>query len=166
LQRLNEVQSDFDADDLAAERAGAPDKTLTYYRQARAERVKLEDELYAAGRPQSEIAADDLLTARALKIILEHPWRNLALTIPFLWRGATLTFPILLIALLVAVRVRRYDLLLFAAPAFGTVTLYALFTHFIARYDLPALSIATIAIIVSVSFALTLRGANRANPAS
>ena len=51
LQRLNEFQSDFDADDLAAERAGAPDKTLSYYRQARAERVKLEDQLYVAGHP-------------------------------------------------------------------------------------------------------------------
>jgi hypothetical protein len=157
LQRLNDLESDFAADDLAAERAGAPDKTLTYYRQARAERVKLENELYAAGRAQPEIAADDLLKQRAMKIILDHPWRNLALTIPFLWRGATLTFPILLIALLVAVRLRRYDFLLFAAPAFGNVMLYALFTHFIARYDLPALSIATVALVVLARYALQSR---------
>ncbi len=157
LQRLNEFHSDFDADDLAAERAGAPDRTLSYYRQARAERVKLEDQLYRAGRPQSEIEADDLLKTRALKIILEHPWRNLALTIPFLWRGATLTLPILLIALLVSVRLRRYDFLLFTVPAFGTVMLYALFTHFIARYDLPALAIATVALVVLGQYALQPR---------
>jgi hypothetical protein len=29
-----------------------------------------------------------------MKIILEHPWRNLALTIAFLWRGATFAFPV------------------------------------------------------------------------
>ena len=111
----------------------------------------------AAGRSQPEIAADDLLKARALKIILEHPWRNLALTIPFLWRGATLTFPVLAISLLVALRMRRYDFFLFAAPAFGTVMLYALFTHFIARYDLPALAIATVALVVLVKYALQPR---------
>jgi hypothetical protein len=157
LQRLAEVGPDFDADDLAAERAGAPDRTLTYYRQARAERVKLEKELYAAGSPQAEIVADDVLKARALKIILEHPWRNLALTIPFLWRGATIAFPVLVIALLFALRLRRYDLVLFAAPAFGTVMMYALFTHFIARYDVPALSIATVVLVVLIAHVLHSR---------
>jgi hypothetical protein len=166
LQRLNEVESDFDADDLAAERAGAPEKTLSYYRQARAERVKLENEMSAAGVAQSEIAADDALKARALKLILEHPVRNLELTIPFLWRGATLTCPILLVALLVAVRARRYDFVVFAIPAFGTVMLYALATHFISRYDLPALSIATVALLVTANCAPGLYAANRANSAS
>lgn len=63
-------------------------------------------------------------------------------------------------------RLSRYHILLFKAPAFGTVLLCALFTPFIARYDLLAISIATIAFVVSVSFVLTLRGTNRANPAS
>ncbi len=140
-----------------AQRAGAPDKTLTYYRQARAERVKLEHEMVAVGQPQPEIAADDLLKARAMRIVLDHPWRNLALTVPYLWRGATLAFPILVVALLAALRLRRYDFLLFVVPAFGTVMLYALFTHFIARYDLPALSIATVALVVLVRLALQAR---------
>lgn len=157
LQRLNDLDSEFAAADLAAERAGAPDKTLTYYRQARAERVKLEREMVAAGQPQPEIAADDLLKSRAMKIVLDHPWRNLALTIPYLWRGATLAFPILVIALPTALRLRRYDFLLFVVPAFGTVMLYALFTHFIARYDLPALSIATVALVVLVKLAVQAR---------
>lgn len=163
LQRLNDLESEFAAEDLAAERAGMPDKTLTYYRQARAERVKLEHEMDAAGQPQPEIAADDLLKSRAMKIILDHPWRNLALTIPYLWRGATLAFPILVIALLAALRLRRYDLFLFVVPAFGTVMLYALFTHFIARYDLPALSIATVALVVLVRLTVQAR-ARRAEP--
>jgi hypothetical protein len=152
LQRLNDLESDFAAEDLAAERAGAPDKTLTYYRQARAERVKAEEELHEAGSSQPEIAADDLLKERAMKMILDHPWRNLALTVAFLWRGATFAFPVLVIALLLSIRLHRYDFLLFMVPAFGTVMLYALFTHFIARYDLPALSIATVALVVSVNY--------------
>lgn len=167
LQRLNDLDSDFAADDLAAERAGAPDKTFSYYRQARAERVKAEREMDAAGVAQSEtaseIAADDLLKERAMKIILAHPWRNVALTIPFLWRGAPFTFPILVVALLVALRRRRYDFVLFAMPAFGTVMLYALFTHFISRYDLLALSIATVALVVLLAPALRARHPARAN---
>jgi hypothetical protein len=158
LQRINETGSEFAADDLAAERAGAPDRTLSYYRQARAERVKLEKELSKAGNPQPEIAADDLLKDRAMKIILEHPWRNLALTIAFLWRGANFAFPALVIGLLVAVRQRRYEFLVFAAPAFGTVMLYALFTHFIPRYDAPALSIAIVALCISVYYLLRAGG--------
>src|SRR5690606_711960 len=40
LQRLNRTtQSDFYADDLAAEAAGMPEKAISYYRSARAERV-------------------------------------------------------------------------------------------------------------------------------
>jgi hypothetical protein len=158
LQRLNESESsNFAAEDRAAERAGAPDRTLTYYRQARAWRVKLEHELYVAGVPQPDIAADDLLKERASRIILAHLGSNLATAIIFLWRGAILTFPVLLVALVVGLRSRRYDFIVFTAPAFGTVMLYALFTHFIPRYDLPALSIATVAVIVLAQYALRSR---------
>jgi hypothetical protein len=150
LQHLNEGESDFAAEDLAAERAGAPEKTLSYYRRARAERVRLERQFYAAGGPQPEVAADDALKGRATNIIRQHPWTHLGLTIPLLMRGATLAFPVLVIGLLLAARRRRYEVLVFAIPAFGTVMLYALFTHFIGRYDLPALAIATVVFLVSV----------------
>jgi hypothetical protein len=93
-------------------------------------------------------------------MILDHPWRNLALTIPFLWCGAILALPLLLTALLVAVRLRCCDFPVFAAPAFGTLMLYALFTHFVARYDLAPLSIATVALVVLVRYALQSRTDN------
>ncbi len=160
LQRLIETDSDFAAEDLAAERAGAPERTLSYYRQARAERVELERQLGRAGSPQPEIAADDLLKERALKIVLAHPWRNLALTVSFIWRGATFAFPALILALLVALRRRQYEFFVFAVPAFGTVLLYALFTHFIPRYDAPALSVAIVAFWLSGYFAWRVRGAD------
>jgi hypothetical protein len=163
LQHLNDEDSAFAADDLAAERAGAPDRTLSFYRQARAERVKLERELSATGRPQSDIEADDVLKARAMTMIRAHPGRELALTVAFLWRGALLAFPLLLIALLTGLRARRYDLLLFALPAFGTVMLYALFTHFIARYDLPAFAVAIVAFMASLQLALRARAASKSS---
>src|ERR1700686_3958804 len=92
LQHLNTAfDSDFAADDLAAERAGRPEQTLTYYRQARAGRTKNE----------AELEGDDILKQRAMALILAHPWRHLALTVPFLWRGATFAFPILVFALVI-----------------------------------------------------------------
>ena len=155
LQHLNTaLDSDFAADDLAAERAGRPDQTLTYYRQARAERTKIEMELDRAGNKQAELDGDDILKKRAMNLIIEHPWRHLALIIPFLWRGATFVFPILVIVLAVAVRRRRYDLALFALPAFGLVVFFALFSHFIARYALPAREVATVALVALVALLL------------
>lgn len=154
LQRLNtSLDSDFAADDLAAERAGRPDKTLTYYREARAERVKIEQELGAAGHSQAEIEGDDLLKKRAMTLIVAHPWRHLALTVPFMWRGATFVFPILVFALVMALRWRRYDIALFALPSFGLVMFYALFSHFIARYALPAHLVTLVLIVVLATLA-------------
>ncbi len=150
LQRLNDDESNFAADDLAAERAGEPEKALSYYRQARAERVKTERQYFLAGSPRPEIVADDALKRRATQIILQHPGTHLALTIPLLWRGATLAFPVLLGVIALAARQRRLDLLIFSIPAFGTVMMYALLTHFIARYDLPALTVAIVAFLVTV----------------
>jgi hypothetical protein len=166
LQRLNDDgDSQFAAEDLAAERAGAPERTLSYYRQARAEREKLETELASLGPAQSEIEADDRLKAKATKIVLEHPWRELGLTVSFLWRGATLAFPFLVFALCIAWRRRRDDLLLFAVPAFGTVMLYALATHFIARYDFPSLEVALVAIVASLNALARAPAASRASGA-
>jgi hypothetical protein len=149
LQRLNTASdSDFAVDDLAAERAGRPDETFTYYRRARAERTKIESELGRAGHPQAELEGDDILKKRAVSLIIAHPWRHLALTIPFLWRGATFAFPVLLLALVIAMRRRRYDVALFVLPAFGLVMFFGFFSHFISRYGIPAREIATVALIV------------------
>jgi predicted branched-subunit amino acid permease len=87
-----------------------------------------------------------------MTLILQHPWRHLALIIPFLWRGATFVFPILIVVLVIAVRRRREDLAVFALPAFGLVVFFALFSHFIARYALPAREVATVSLIALVAF--------------
>jgi hypothetical protein len=84
-------------------------------------------------------------------MIMAQPGRWLALTVPFLWRGATLVFPILLIALALGVRRRRYDLALFALPAFGLVMFYGLFSQFIARYGVPAHEVAMVVLMALVA---------------
>jgi hypothetical protein len=151
LQRLYTLEdSDFAQDDLAAEHAGRPDLSLTYYRKARAERTQLEMELAKAGHAQAELEGDEILKKRATAMIMAQPGRWLALTIPFLWRGATLVFPILLITLIVAMRRRDYELALLALPAFGLVMFYALFSHFIGRYGVPAHEVAMVVLMALV----------------
>ncbi|MFL6604118.1 MAG: hypothetical protein ACJ8R9_22700 [Steroidobacteraceae bacterium] len=138
LQHLNRSpDSNFAADDIAAEQAGRPQDAIAYYRRGRAERIKLQHELVAAHVPNTEVATDRLLQQRAMSIIKTHPLQHMAATVPFLWRGATVAFPILALALVLATRRRRYDIALLALPAFGLVMFYALLSHFIPRYSVP-----------------------------
>ena len=55
-----------------------------------------------------------------------------------------MVFPVLVLALVIGVRRCRYDLVLFALPAFGLVMFYAFFSHFIARYGVPAHEVAAV----------------------
>jgi hypothetical protein len=72
LQRLNRSQqADFYEDDIDAEETGRPDRAITYYRMARAERVKLWREMEAVGKTQAD--ADEILKERALAMIRSMP---------------------------------------------------------------------------------------------
>ncbi len=138
LQHLNRSpDSDFADADIRAEQAGRPQDAISYYRRGRAERIKLQHELDAAGVPNADVEADRILQQQAMSIIKAHPLKHLATTIPFLWRGATLAFPLLLISLSLSIRHRRHDIALLALPAFGLIMFYALLSHFIARYSVP-----------------------------
>lgn len=151
LQHLNRSEtSDFFRSDVEAEQAGRPEDAVSYYRRARAERVKLERELAASGVPDADIETDRILQKRALSMIEAKPGKHLITTIPFLWRGATLAFPALLIAMLLAVRLRRYECAILAFPAFGLVMFYALLSHFIPRYSLPVRPILIALVVIAV----------------
>ena len=153
LQRLNRGDSDFHADDLAAERNGRPEDAISFHSRVRAERQRLRAQFIAAGHPHPEIATDEILQQRALEHIRSHPWRHLAATLPFLWRGAALALPLLLCALGYGLWRRRYDLVLFCLPAFLAVMFYGLLTHFIVRYGLPTWPVALGAATVLISIA-------------
>ncbi|HEX2492955.1 MAG TPA: hypothetical protein VHK24_04205 [Steroidobacter sp.] len=167
LQRLNRSDSDFHADDVAAQRAGRPEDAVSFYYKTRAERNQLRRQFQAAGHPQPELAADEVLQTQALDRIRHHPWRHLAATPPFLWRGAFLPFPLLLCALCYGFWRSRYDLVLFAAPAFGSVMFYGLLTHFILRYGVPAwpvaLASATVLGVIGLQAALNKSSREPAN---
>jgi hypothetical protein len=148
LQRLNESsESGFAARDEAAELAGRPQDTFTYYRLGRARRVILVNQFAAAGNPQPWIAADRVLKQGALKTIAQHPFRHAALSIPFMWRGGYFAFPSLLIAIVYALKRRHQGLTMVVLPAFSLVLLYALTASFEPRYAFPMHPIAVCALV-------------------
>jgi hypothetical protein len=162
MQRLNEdSNSKFAAKDEAAELAGRPQETLTYYRYGRAERVILVKQFVAAGNPQPDIAADLELRKRALAMIKAHPFRHLALSVAFLWRGGNLVFPLLAIAIVYAIRRRNHELVLVALPALALVLFYALFASFETRYAMPTYPIGA---FLTVMLAKLLAQRMRAKP--
>jgi hypothetical protein len=149
LQRLNRSEtSSFGQRDLAAERAGDPDAAISYYRKARATRVKLERELAAQGVASPGVEADSILLDEGIALIMSHPVRHLVMMIPFIWRGALTTFVVLLSCVAYALYARRADVLFFLLASFGTLCFYALLTHFISRYSVPVVPVAIVAGLV------------------
>jgi 4-amino-4-deoxy-L-arabinose transferase-like glycosyltransferase len=149
LQRLNRDQrSSFAMAELAAERSGNPDAAITFYSKARAERVRLADSYTRAGNPGAYRAADEEMQARALTMMVAHPFRHLALTVPLLWRGAALQVPVLALALVYSVRSRQRALLLTILFAVAYLMMYAFFTHFESRYGAPTAPITGVVAVV------------------
>jgi hypothetical protein len=149
LERLDDrSDSTLSQEDLAFENIGAPEKTVTFYRRARAEREKLEHGFEVVGGAHPDVEADAVLQTTALATFAEHPWRHLVLSPLFLWRGGLQTMLILLAVLLFAFWRRRYDLVLFALPTFGMVVSYALFSPFFPRYDLPMHLVSIVLVVI------------------
>jgi hypothetical protein len=168
LQHLNRSEtSDFFRSDLAAEQAGRPEDAVSYYRRARAERVKLETELAASGSSDPEIQADKILQKRAMGMIEARPAKHLLVSIPFVWRGAAVAFPVLVIAMALALRSKRYECALLALPSLGLVMFYALLSHFIPRYGLPVRPIVVALLVIAAKLAWdALRNRAARTPAS
>lgn len=116
--------------DKDAEAAGRPQDAISFYRKARAERVRLEREFESRGDRHPDVAADGALQREGMQIV-EHGLRaNLAMVVPLIWRGALLLFPFLAIAFIYALWARRHALALFILPSLATLSFYALLTHF------------------------------------
>jgi hypothetical protein len=90
-------------------------------------------------------------------MIMSHPGRHLVMTIPFIWRGGPTTFVVLLACIIYAFYVRRAETLLFVLPSFGTLSFYALLSHFISRYSVPVVPVAIVAGLVLCTAAWQLR---------
>jgi hypothetical protein len=164
LQRLYRWEgSSFADEDLAAQHAGRPEDAISYFRKSRAEFRAIVNELTAAGHPHPLVEGNKILREHALQMIREHPFRHLALTPLFLWRGAFFVFPLLSGALLFALWRRDGWLALLLLPAFGMVMFYGLFSHFLARYSLPAYPLTAVGVAIVTQRWLVARAAAAAS---
>lgn len=166
LERLNgDPEGGLSQQDLAFEKLGEPEKTVTFFRQARAEREKVEHDLEVAGAAHPDMEADKQLSSRALATFAQHPWRHLMLSPLFLWRGGAQTTLILLVALLCSAWLRRIDLVLLTIPTLAMVAAYALFSPFFPRYGLP-MHLMAIVLLVIIATLLWPTVANRMSSAA
>ena len=114
----------------AAEIAGRPENTVSFYHRARAERIRLEREFKRNHDPISDLSADGVLQREGMRLIKGDVWADLAMVVPLLWRSAPFIFPALAFALGYGMWVKRYTLALFILPSFATLSFYALATQF------------------------------------
>jgi len=143
--------------DRPAEAAGRPQDAVSFYRRARAERVRLEQQFESLGNRHPDVAADGVLQQEGIRIV-EHDFKaNLAMVFPLIWRGALLLFPFLALVLLYALWSRRFALALFILPSFATLSFYALATHFEPRPSDVAHPVAVTAACVLLHIAFRSR---------
>jgi hypothetical protein len=131
--------------DKAAESAGRPQDAISFYRRARAERVRLEKAFESDRNPNPDVAADAMMQHEGMQLVKSNALANLAMAVPLTWRSAPLIFPLLAFALGYSLWVKRYTLALFVLPSFATLSFYALATHFEPRPATIARSAAIIA---------------------
>lgn len=137
--------------DQQAEDADRPQDTITWYRRSRAIYESEVRQLAGAGVRDPEASADAATRLQGLRLIVRHPFMELALLLPMLWAGATLTFPLLILALVWAWHTRRLDLAIYALPALGIVLFYAAFTEFDMRYGWLPRPISTVTLVVTLA---------------
>jgi hypothetical protein len=162
LQRINDGSSSFAPRDVAAEDAGHPQDTYTYYRRSRAERVILVNAYTAAGDAQPWMVADRELMHRGLQVIEQRPWSHLALSVPMMWRAGYIAFLPLALAFLYAFRRRREALLWGVLPSLAVVVFYAVASPFEPRYAMPAYPL-VLTLIVAVLIHRLRQGKPAAN---
>ncbi len=139
---------------------GDVEGAVSYFGKAKAMRIRLENQMAAAGLPESE--ADRVLQEKAWDMIMGAPAKHLATTIPFAWRGLwsfpvrsvaaaganLLAFVALLALPFLAPWRKRPDWFAFSLMAVGMFWFYALLTHFIPRYSEPMIPLALLAALV------------------
>jgi hypothetical protein len=148
LQRINSLgRAGFTDRDVSAEMNARPQDAFTYFHRAGADRVLLVRQFAAAGNPQPELAADRELQKRAVRMILQHPLRHMALIPVYLWQGAFLIFPSAVFIVIYAFKRRDLPLAVLVSPALLSLLAYAGFAHLEPRYAIPTYPIIICALV-------------------
>jgi len=179
--RLNSSdRSSFVQDDIAAQNEGRPEDALSFYRIARAQRVKVSMDLRQAGSPIVGNTADAHLRETALAIILQHPFRHLLATVPLAWRGMWCFYGGGVFTILCAVAYcsfvfvcfygvvrKRWDILVLQAVPFSLVLFNAFLANNLPRFNAPAIPFMIMCMVFAAQLAVQylsnrfkMRGAN------
>jgi hypothetical protein len=163
LRRLNQrSKSSFAKSDRKAERRGEPDRAVTYYRMARADRTKLRREFSAQGYANTTIRADRELQRLAFTRIAAEPLRHLRTMPVFFWR---ITWPVspeisflgmLAIWILALVSLIKRQPAMFGAFGLpvGMIAFYVAVSHAIPRYSAPAVPLMIVAMSLLAGWGL------------
>jgi len=165
LQRINrDGSSSFGWPDLQAEWAGKPEDAVSFYRSARAERVRLEMYYEEQGAEDPAQLAADALQQRAIEMIKSDPIKHLKTSLVFAWRGTWIDgvrfrylvagFTALWILGFWGLIRRNDEMIGITLPAMGVFAFHALFTHFIPRYSMILIPILMISLVVSIGWIL------------
>jgi hypothetical protein len=150
LERLNaDPGTAFYDADLAAERAGQPSDARTYYRHARAERIRLQMHVHGGAR-DSDVAADNDMKGEGLSIIRQEPWAHLALTVPLIWRSGHWYLAALVLACGYGLWSRQRDLVQFVLPGLTLLAFYALATPYEPRWSAVVNAVAISAVVTLI----------------
>ncbi len=151
LERLNaDPGTAFYAADLAAERAGRPSDARTYYRRARAERIRLQMQYEHRNARDSEVAADNDMKGEGLSIISHEPWAHAALTVPLIWRSGHWYLAALVVAFGYGLWSRQRDLVQFVLPGLTLLAFYALATPYEPRWSAVVNAVAIGAVVTLI----------------
>jgi hypothetical protein len=151
--RLNSSDgASFLQGDIDAQKQGRPQDVLSFYRRARAQRVKVSMDLKQAGHPAVEDAADAFLRTTALEMIVQHPFRHMLATVPLAWRGmwcfygggiftmlCAAAYGSFVFICLYGLARKRCDIIVLLALPFFLIAFNAFFTNNLPRFNAPAI---------------------------
>lgn len=173
FQRINRNESSsFSHLDKQAEKAGAPENSISFYRAARAERVRARMKYESLDVENPRHMADLELQEKAIQMIVTHPIKHLGMSILFAWRGmwcfSVFPLPFIVTQLqmyltelvnvfaysaligvwIIGVFRKRILWIVFPILPLSMLGFYALVSHNIPRYSIPAVPFMLLALIL------------------
>jgi hypothetical protein len=147
LQRLNrDGAASFAANDKAAEKAGNPERAVSFYRAARAEMTRLTNYYSNEGAKSPTHKADRELQSKALSVFLAQPIKHLKTSVLFMWAGIVnhgtiplLIFPFVWVLALVGILQKNAVMIGLSLLPVGTFTFLSLTSHFLPRFSAPVI---------------------------
>jgi hypothetical protein len=162
--RLNDSDgSSFFQDDVAAQNRGRPEDARSFYRIARAQRVRASMDARQSGQHHERHAADNYLRDEALAMITQHPLRHMLATIPLAWRGMWCFYGGGVFTLICAaaygsfvfmsvygVARQRWDILALIAVPFFLLLFNAFLSNNLPRFNAPAIPFMVISFVAAL----------------